>query len=319
MIPRCPSFLIVTCVVCLSLGSRSVQARSSIEMIAPLATTTSSAKSSPFWTSPWFLGGVGVSGVVGAATLFALNRRRSTPEILEPLSSNPMSLPPQPLALSETKEEVAATLEKVLQNSPSAPNGNGNGHSAANGNGAASLSIAELPLQREQLNHPISESPKIEETTKLAKINIVEELIQDLRSPDPAKRHKVIWEIGQRGDTRAVQPLVDLLVDSDSKQRSLILSALSEIGTRTLKPMTRALAISLQDENSEVRKNAIRDLTRVYDMVAQISNLLHKATDDPDRDVQETARWALGQLNRIRSVPELPSMKNSVSPPENLP
>jgi HEAT repeat protein len=141
-----------------------------------------------------------------------------------------------------------------------------------------------------------------------------------LRSPDPVKRRKVIWELGQRGDTRAVQPLVDLLIDSDSKQRSLILSTLSEIGTRTLKPMTRALAVSLQDENAEVRKNAIRDLTRVYDMVSQISNLLHKATEDSDQDVQETAKWALGQLNRIRQVPgDLPALKNSISPPENLP
>jgi HEAT repeat protein len=136
------------------------------------------------------------------------------------------------------------------------------------------------------------------------------------------KRQKAVWELGQRGDTRAVQPLVELMVDSDSKQRSLILAALSEIGTRTLKPLSRALAISLQDNNAEVRKNAIRDLTRVYDLVAQISQLLHHATEDPDQEVRETARWALGQLNRIRTVPSInlsATYQDVVSPPENIP
>jgi len=78
------------------------------------------------------------------------------------------------------------------------------------------------------------------------------------------------------------------------------LASLSEIGIRTLKPMNNAWSISLQNENPEVRKNAIRDLTRIYELVNQISYLLHRATDDPDPEVQETARWAINQLNRIR-------------------
>jgi vesicle coat complex subunit len=67
--------------------------------------------------------------------------------------------------------------------------------------------------------------------------------------------------------------------------------------------MNRALAISLQDESPEVRKNAIRDLTRIYDTISQISQLLRLAAEDQNSDVQETARWAMGQLNRIRSIP----------------
>lgn len=196
-----------------------------------------------------------------------------------------------------------------------------------NGHQAATTTQVPVPTENRSTPHQppaasqaLTVSTPVSETTRMTKINIVDELMQDLRSPDAIKRHQVIWELSHRGDTRAVQPLVDLLIDSDSKQRSLILSALSEIGTRTLRPMSRALAISLQDDSPDVRKNAIRDLTRVYDMVAQISQLLHKATDDSDREVQETARWALGQLNRIRSVPDdSASLKNSVSPPENLP
>jgi HEAT repeat protein len=135
----------------------------------------------------------------------------------------------------------------------------------------------------------------------------VEALIQDLHSADPHKRRSAIWELGQRGDSRAIQPLADLLIDADSKQRGLILAAISEIGTRTLKPMNRALMISLQDDSSEVRKNAIRDVSRVFEWMTQVSQVLQYATSDPDAEVRETAEWALGQLNRSR----LPSLEEN--------
>jgi hypothetical protein len=154
-------------------------------------------------------------------------------------------------------------------------------------------------------------------TTRMPKVSVMDVLVHDLRSSDPAKRQKAIWELGRRGDSRAVQPLVDLLVDSDSRQRSLVLSALSEISTRTLKPMSRALAISMQDENADVRKNAIRDLTRIYDTLTNISQLLHSACEDPDPEVQETAKWAIGQINRIKS-PMIQGAGRSVSLPESL-
>jgi hypothetical protein len=156
---------------------------------------------------------------------------------------------------------------------------------------------------------------------RLPQVGVIETLMQDLQTRDLEKRRKAIWELGQRGDTRAVQPLVDLMLDADSKQRSLILSALSEIGTRTLKPMGKALAISLQDENPEVRKNAIRDLTRVYDLIAQISQMVQRATEDPDEEVRDTANWALKQLNRIKpaAMENTQALKQSVSRPESLP
>jgi peptidoglycan hydrolase-like protein with peptidoglycan-binding domain len=142
-----------------------------------------------------------------------------------------------------------------------------------------------------------------EKTSRLAKANVVDELMQELESSNPTKRRKAIWELGQKGDSRAIGPLVEQMVDADSQQRSLILAALAEIGTRTLKPMNRALAVSLQDESPDVRKNAIRDLTRVYDMMAQISQMLSMAMEDEDSEVQETAKYAISQMNRIRILP----------------
>jgi len=138
----------------------------------------------------------------------------------------------------------------------------------------------------------------VEDNSDQPQSNIIDQLIADLAHPNPTKRHKAIWELGDRGDSRAVQPLVNLLLDSDSNQHSLILSSLSEIGIKTIKPMNRAWVISLQNENPEVRKNAIRDLTRIYELVNQITNLLQRVKDDPDPQVQETARWALNLLNR---------------------
>ena len=154
------------------------------------------------------------------------------------------------------------------------------------------------------------------------KIDIVEELLADLRSTDPTKRRRAIWELGQRGDSRAVQPLVDLMLESDSKQRSLILAALSEIGTRTLKPINRALSISLQDNNPDVRKNAIRDLTRIYEMLDRLSQLLRHAVEDSDPEVRETAHWAMDMLDRIRTIPRAenrPALPNWLSSEQDSP
>jgi Putative peptidoglycan binding domain/HEAT repeats len=179
-----------------------------------------------------------------------------------------------------------------------------------------------MPERLDGAESSLSAAAPMQETTRLPKINIGEELIKDLHNPDPGQRRKAIWELGQRGDSQAIQPLVDLMMDSDSNQRSLILAAIAEIGVRTLKPMNRALLISLQDESSEVRKNAIRDLTRIYDLIAQASQLLGHAANDSDVEVQETAQWALSQLSRIRTAPTgeaSPLLTNSANPQDYLP
>jgi peptidoglycan hydrolase-like protein with peptidoglycan-binding domain len=149
-------------------------------------------------------------------------------------------------------------------------------------------------------------------TTRLARIDILDELISDLEKPDPEIRHKAIWELGQRGNSNAVQPLVSAMIDADSKERSLILAALSEIGTRTMKPMQQALAMSLQDQNPEVRKNAIRDLMRVYDLMTQMSQLLGHAAQDQHPEVQQTAQWAMERLSHLRQLPP-PKPSSSIS------
>jgi hypothetical protein len=162
---------------------------------------------------------------------------------------------------------------------------------------AATVMVDSASMFSGKPDGPLDSNPS---ATRLAKIDRVETLIRDLPQFDPTQRRKAIWELGQRGDSRALQPLVDLMLNADSQQRSLILAAIAEIGIRTLKPMNRALLLSIQDESVEVRKNGIRDVTRVYDLLSQLNQLLHHANSDPDPEVQETAQWAIGQLNRIR-------------------
>lgn len=139
----------------------------------------------------------------------------------------------------------------------------------------------------------------LETTTRLSRGDVVDSLVQELSSSDSALRRHAIWELGQRGHSETIQPLVNRLLEADSQEKSLILAALAEISSRSLKPMHRALTLGLQDPSPEVRKNAIRDLSRVYDTVVQLSSMLAHATQDPDPGVQETAHWALNQLNRI--------------------
>jgi tetratricopeptide (TPR) repeat protein len=154
----------------------------------------------------------------------------------------------------------------------------------------------------------------IQATTRIPNKDPLEILIQDLKETDPKKRRKAIWELAQKSDSRAMKPLVDLMIETDSQERTLILEALSQISARTLKPMNQALAISLQDKNPQVRKNAIRDLTRIYELMSQISQLLCHAIDDVDNDVKETAKWAVNQIN-MQMPPRL-DILNRNSPPE---
>ncbi|MBW4688908.1 MAG: HEAT repeat domain-containing protein [Komarekiella atlantica HA4396-MV6] len=176
------------------------------------------------------------------------------------------------------------------------------------------LPLETTPNQHQDTSVTSSQTPPAtklllpEKTSRLAKVNIVDELMKDLGSHDSTKRRKAIWELGQQGDSRAIQPLMELMVDADSQQTSLVLAALAEIGVRTLKPMNRALAISMQDASPQVRQNAIRDLTRIYDMVSQMSQVLRHALEDPDAEVRATARYALNQINRIRNLSEQKSL-----------
>jgi vesicle coat complex subunit len=66
--------------------------------------------------------------------------------------------------------------------------------------------------------------------------------------------------------------------------------------------MKQVLALSLDSPNPEVRKNAIRDLHRLYETILQSSQLIKYALNDPDPEVQETAAWAIEQMARLNQT-----------------
>jgi hypothetical protein len=265
----------------------------------PDTTLKAPTKQTKDWWVPGLLGGSILVAGIGAVLMI---KRSPPPEPPEPILYKPPE--PQPTATITASMAQSPTPKTWRPNSPTTP--------------VNALAFVELQESTLDLANKLdSETTTIPTTVRMPKVSVMDLLVDELRNPDPAKRQKAIWELGRTGDSRAVQPMVDLLLDSDSRQRSLVLSALSEISTRTLKPMSRALAISMQDENPDVRKNAIRDLTCIYDSLTRISQLLQNACEDPDPDVQDTAKWAIGQINRIKS-PLIQGAGPSVSQPESL-
>lgn len=209
----------------------------------------------------------------------------------------------------ETYDLGANHLEAVLA---AAPNGGGAEAGPIGLDAPGSSSPLAVPNQAEgHLSAPQADM------TRLPTVNIMDTLVGELASADATVRHRAIWELGQRGNSAAIQPLVNSLMEADSQEKGLIFTALAEIGRRSLQPMQRALALGLQDSSPEVRKNAIRDLSRLYDVLGQIRPLMIHATQDPDPEVQATAQWALGQLARSRPTPYMESSVTEVHYPQD--
>lgn len=233
-----------------------------------------------------FLMGVGTVLVLfGGLLFYFFNKTGNSSQELDTDKLEPLdSLSPVPV--NKPKEEI-----KEISPSSQSPNIN---------------STTEKTQQPQQSTFPASNQEPAQDSIttisthkNLAKLDIVPELIEELNSRDRSIRRKTVWELAQRGDSRAMKPLVELMVEVDSQERGLILEAMTQIASRTLKPMNKAIMMSLEDNNSQVKQNAIRDLTRVYDLMSQVTKRLSLAVDDSDAQVQDTAKWALKKLNQI--------------------
>ena len=140
-------------------------------------------------------------------------------------------------------------------------------------------------------------------------IDVVFELIQDLHQSDRLEdtnaskdlKRKAIWELGQSNDFRAVEPLIQTIPKADSLEKGLILDAITQITNRSFASINRAVLTSLEDENAEVRKNAIQDLTSLYQSMSSIALRLSKMVDDRNLEVRQTAKWTLEKFDRMSS------------------
>lgn len=248
---------------------------------------------------------IGIASVLSAVLLFYLFKKTGSSLQAE------LDKPQDDEAPSESvlPEEVSERLEPLMEASPTA-----NNPEPAK---TADRAIAEEAQPTDSATTSDDKTSVVSSGNSLAKLDIVPELIQDLNNSDRSIRSKTIWELAQRGDSRAMKPLVELMVEVDSQERGLILEAMTQIAGRTLKPMNKAIMMSLEDDNSNVKQNAIRDLTRVYELMSQVTKRLSLVVEDSDERVQETAKWALQKLNQMprsdRSVDNLTNKMNSVN------
>ena len=230
--------------------------------------------------------GIGAATALSAGVLFYLFKKTGNSIEEEELAD---------LAPVESDEAQSPTVASNPQQNESTP------MSADLETNSATSEEDNFSESKQAPNSPQEPNPNsvVASHESLARLDIVPELIQELDKSDRSVRRKAIWELAQRGDSRAMKPLVELMVEVDSQERGLILEAMTQIAGRTLKPMNQAITMSLQDENSQVKQNAIRDLTRVYDLMSQVTKRLSQVAEDSDAQVQETAKWALKKLDRL--------------------
>jgi len=128
----------------------------------------------------------------------------------------------------------------------------------------------------------------------------MESLIQALERKNELPsifRGNVIFALGELGDTRAVEPLIDELVDEDWDIRRSAAGALGKLGdTSALEP----LAGALRDEDWSVRREAAEALSKLDDMRA-VEPLIETLGDEVEI-VRRGAAWALGLLGDARAI-----------------
>lgn len=138
--------------------------------------------------------------------------------------------------------------------------------------------------------------PEIEKKEENYQDN-TQKLISQLDTAKGNEKIKIIWSLAADADSRAIEPLLDIMFRGNSQEKTLVLEAISQIASKSLKPINQALIMSLQDEQGQVRKNALRDVTKLYELITEIQPvILQAACDDPDPEVREIAIFSLNKL-----------------------
>jgi len=134
--------------------------------------------------------------------------------------------------------------------------------------------------------------------TDTAKLN---RLIEDLANWSPLVRRHAAEELGDSGDTRAVEPLVKAFQDRDGTVRRKAAEALGKLGdTRAVTAELTRLIENLANSSPEVRRHAAEQLGDFGD--ARAVEPLIKALQDKDYPVRWKATEALGKLGDARAV-----------------
>ncbi|MBL8165553.1 MAG: HEAT repeat domain-containing protein [Anaerolineae bacterium] len=124
-------------------------------------------------------------------------------------------------------------------------------------------------------------------------------IISCLHSHDLIMRRSAAVALGQIGEIRAIEPLIDILADSDPGLARLAAESLGKLGSTALEP----LLDSLSNQLSNVRYNAAYALGKLGDVRA-IDPLI-ETLSDIDASVRSSAAFSLGELGDRRAVESL--------------
>ena len=129
--------------------------------------------------------------------------------------------------------------------------------------------------------------------------NDTEKYIKDLKSENIMVRKSAIYYLGRNGEKSAVPILIEFLRDDQPKDIKLTsIEALGEIGDGR---SVEALVDTLTEHDADIRIAAVEALGKIKDSksVKPLINVLH------DEDVQLFAIHALGKIGDKSAIPAL--------------
>jgi hypothetical protein len=115
--------------------------------------------------------------------------------------------------------------------------------------------------------------------------------------PHISIRRKAIKKLAKVGDYRSIEPLLEIMPQVGTLDKSLIFKAVTQINQRTFQPINSELFVALQNEHPEIRLNALRDLKSLYQFVSPVITQIAQMQSDQDYEVRQTATQVLRQLN----------------------
>ena len=135
----------------------------------------------------------------------------------------------------------------------------------------------------------------------------IEGAIGLLGSPDPQLRQFVAYLLGQAGDSRAIEPMIDALQDEHVGVRGAAANALGNIGDPAAVPYLIPL---LRHSNPQLVVWAAFALTRLG---RDSFNVLENMMQVDDVDVRRSTILAFQQLGDQRAIPLLLAVTNDES------
>ena len=125
-------------------------------------------------------------------------------------------------------------------------------------------------------------------------------LIEMLSSPEVTERREAARKLGQIKDPAAIPPLIHALKDNEPMVRLEASGALMDIGQPVAEPLIEAVQ---KEKASTFLWNAIRILERLEDPRA-IEPLKEIARENPDRNIEQAARYTIERLEKKKKPPQ---------------